>query len=156
MVEQSNLFLEDDILDQKNQEVSTTKYLIFSANNLLFGIDTENVVEILTNQTITRVPMVPEYVRGVINLRGQPIPLLDMRLKLGNMCETSDCMIVLNVGDTSIGIMVDSVRQIVDIEDRTILPVPTNNAQKYVSRMTSLPDGKGTALMLDCAMLLED
>lgn len=140
----------------KELDMTTTKYLIFQTNDLLFGIDTTNVVEIITNIAVTRVPMVPNYVRGVINLRGQPIPLLDMRVKLGTLCETSECVVVLNVAETYIGIMIDSVRQIVDILDSAILPVPTNNSQRYASRMASMPDGKGTVLILDCDLLLAD
>lgn len=137
-------------------EVVTRKFLTFQTDNLLFGVDAEDVVEIITNHVITLVPMVPAYVRGIINLRGQTIPLIDMRLRLGITPQENDCIIVLNLSDMLVGILVDTVCQIIDIPVDNILPVPAHNAQKYVSGMTTMPDGSGTMQVLDCALLIAD
>lgn len=138
------------------EEVVTRKFVTFRTENLLFGIQVEDVVEIITNYPITRVPMVPLYVRGIINLRGQTIPLLDMRMRLNIAPADNDCIIVLNVNEMQIGILVDTVCQIIDIPVDTILPVPSHNAQKYVSGMSAMPDKSGTMLVLDCPLLLGD
>lgn len=138
------------------EEVVTRKFVTFRTENLLFGIQVEDVVEIITNYPITRVPMVPPYVRGIINLRGQTIPLLDMRMRLNIAPADNDCIIVLNVNEMQIGILVDTVCQIIDIPVDTILPVPSHNAQKYVSGMSAMPDKSGTMLVLDCPLLLGD
>ena len=61
-------------------EIATEKYLIFSSDNLMYGIKAEQVKDIITDYAITGIPQVPNYVRGVINLRGQIIPMLDIRL----------------------------------------------------------------------------
>ena len=126
-------------------EIATRKFLTFQTDNLLFGIAAENVVEIITSHTITRVPMVPSYVRGIINLRGQTIPLIDMRLRLNIEPTDTDCIVVLNIDEMQIGILEQSIRA-----------VPEHNAQKYVSGMSSMPDGSGTMLVLDCHLLLSD
>lgn len=136
-------------------EVATRKFLTFQTDNLLFGVDAEDVMEIITNHVITLVPMVPSYIRGIINLRGQTIPLIDMRLRLSIEPQENDCIIVLNLNEMLIGILVDTVCQIVDVPVDSILPVPAHNAQKYVSGMTKMPDGSGTMQVLDCALLIE-
>lgn len=144
-------------LDKKDlNETVTKKYLTFQTDNLMFGIEAESVIEIITNYPVTKVPMVPDYVRGIINLRGQTIPLIDMRLRLSLMPENTDCIIVLNVNEMQIGILVDMVKQIIDIPVETILPMPAHNAQKYVSGMCAMPDGSGTMLVLDCSLLLQN
>ena len=140
--------------EDNTAEIAMRKFLTFRTDNLLFGVDAENVVEIITNHVITQVPMVPTYVRGIINLRGQTIPLMDMRLRLSAEPRDNDCIIVLNLNEMPIGILVDTVCQIIDIPVDTILPVPVHNAQKYVSGMTTMPDGTGTMLVLDCELLL--
>ena len=143
-------------LDKKElTEVATQKYLTFQTDNLMFGIEAESVIEIITNYPITKIPMVPDYVRGIINLRGQTIPLIDMRLRLSLMPVDTDCIIVLNVNEMQIGILVDTVNQIIDIPVETILPMPAHNAQKYVWGMCAMPDGSGTMLVLDCSLLLQ-
>ncbi|MFR3785942.1 chemotaxis protein CheW [Agathobaculum desmolans] len=142
--------------EDNTAEIAMRKFLTFRTDNLLFGVDAENVVEIITNHVITQVPMVPTYVRGIINLRGQTIPLMDMRLRLSAEPRDNDCIIVLNLNEMPIGILVDTVCQIIDIPVDTILPVPVHNAQKYVSGMTTMPDGTGTMLVLDCELLLAE
>ena len=78
-----------------------------------------------------------------------------MRLRLSLMPVDTDCIIVLNVNEMQIGILVDTVNQIIDIPVETILPMPAHNAQKYVSGMCAMPDGSGTMLVLDCSLLLQ-
>lgn len=160
MSDENMLFATEDeqmaALNKKElNEVATKKYLTFQTDNLMFGIEAESVIEIITNYPITKIPMVPDYVRGIINLRGQTIPLIDMRLRLSLMSIDTDCIIVLNVSDMQIGILVDTVNQIIDIPVETILPMPAHNAQKYVSGMCAMPDGSGTMLVLDCPLLLQ-
>ena len=150
------LFAREDQLDDYTDqppEISTEKYLIFSSDGLMYGIKAEQVKDIITDYAITYLPQVPPYVRGVINLRGQIIPILDIRLRMGKMpCE--DCsIIVIDVDGTQAGILVDSVAKMVDVPQENILPMPSQNAQKLISGMCSLPEG-GTMLVLDCDLLL--
>ena len=136
-------------------EIATEKYLIFSSDNLMYVIKAEQVKEIITDYAITGIPQVPNYVRGVINLRGQIIPMLDIRLRLGKAPQDNFCGIVVDVDGNMVGILVDMVEQMVDVPLGDILPVPTNSGQAMVSGMSTLPDGN-TMLELDCGLLLHD
>ncbi len=142
----------DDYTDQ-SAEITTEKYLIFSSDGLMYGIKAELVKDINTDYTITYLPQVPNYVRGVINLRGQIVPIVDIRLRLGKMPQESLCCVVVNMDGNEVGILVDMVEQMVDVPLSNILPVPTSSGQAMVSGMCTLPDGH-TMLELDCNLLL--
>ncbi len=144
----------DEYTDQI-PEISTEKYLIFSSDGLMYGIKAELVKDINTDYTITYLPRVPNYVRGVINLRGQIVPIVDIRLRLGKLPQDSFCCVVVNVDGNEVGILVDMVEQMVDVPLDAILPVPTSSGQAMVSGMCTLPDGH-TMLELDCELLLHD
>lgn len=134
------------------------RYLTFRTDNLTFGVSTNYIIEIITNHVITPLPMVPNYVKGVINLRGQVVPIIDIRLRLGKPAidyTGSSCVIVLNVDSISIGIIVDSVEQVLDIDYSRISPVPANNREELVSGMISLPDNN-VVLLLDCETLVNN
>lgn len=135
-------------------QVQTEKYLLFLSNNLLFGVPAAAVEEIITNHTITGLPLVPEYIRGIINLRGQIIPIVDICCFLGRDEETNSCIIILQTQDTQIGILVDQVEKMVDIPVGSIVATPSQSTQRLVSGMCSLEDGQ-TMLAFDCAQLLE-
>ncbi|MDR0926118.1 MAG: chemotaxis protein CheW, partial [Hungatella sp.] len=117
------------------QTEATERYLTFRTENLTFGVSTNYIIEIITNHTITAMPMVPGYVRGIINLRGQIVPIMDIRSRLGKPdieYTSSSCIIVLNVDSVFIGIIVDSVEQVLDIDYSRISPVPANNREELV------------------------
>ena len=92
----------DDYTDQI-PEIQTDKYLIFSSDGLMYGIKAGQVKDIITDYTITYLPRVPDYVRGVINLRGQIIPMVDIRLRLGKPSEDNSCGIVVDVEGNMVG-----------------------------------------------------
>ncbi len=144
---------QEDNYTEQPPELQTEKYLIFSSDGLLYGIKAEQVKDIITDYAITYLPQVPGYVRGVINLRGQIIPMLDIRLRLGKMPKDSLCGIVVEVDGNMVGLLVDMVEKMVDVPLDSILPVPTTNSQATVSGMCTLPDGD-TMLELDCDLLL--
>jgi len=154
MPEENVLFArESDIpAEEAAPKLQTNKYLICISEGLLYGIDAEQVETIITDHTITRLPRVPHYVRGIINLRGQIIPIIDIRLRLGKPQAEESCIIV---GSDCMGILVDGVDKMVDVSRDSILPMPTQNPQKLISGMCSLPDG-GTLLILDCGLLLHE
>lgn len=109
----------------------TRQYLTFQLGEEVFAIDVSHVREILEFSTVTKVPKTPEYMRGVINLRGSVVPVLDMRLKFGmTMTEktVNTCIIVVEVsldGETTIiGALVDSVQEVFELEPDKIEPAP--------------------------------
>ena len=130
---------------------STERFLTFMSDGLTIGVSTNYVTEIITNHTITIIPLVPDYVKGIINLRGQIIPIIDIRLRMGKPSidyTSTTCIIVLNIDDTNLGIIVDSVQQVIDIDKAQISPVPTENHQELINGMISLSE-RSVLLFLD-------
>ncbi len=152
------LFAREDEMEALNtvdDTVDSQKYLIFMAGHLKLGVVAEDVVEILNNQLITYLPMLPDFIRGIINMRGQMIPILDIRARLGMEPKEDDSLVVvINLGDVQLGILVDAVDQMLDIPKSNLLPMPANSTQLLVSGMCSLPDGSGTMMVLDCEQLM--
>ena len=152
------LFAREDEMEALNtvdDTVDSQKYLIFMAGHLKLGVIAEDVVEILNNQLITYLPMLPDFIRGIINMRGQMIPILDIRARLGMESKEDDSLVVvINLGDVQLGILVDAVDQMLDIPKSNLLPMPANSTQLLVSGMCSLPAGSGTMMVLDCEQLM--
>ena len=143
-------------IDNLEAYENTEKFLNFSSDGLLFGINTKYVTEIITIVKPTPLPMVPSYVKGIMNLRGQLIPIVDIRLRLGKYeieYDEKACIVVIEYEGTSIGIIVDTVVNVVDIAIDNISYMPENNREEMVSGMISLSD-KETLLILDCELLL--
>ncbi|MBF0501736.1 MAG: chemotaxis protein CheW [Candidatus Riflebacteria bacterium] len=109
----------------------TTQYLTFKLGEEIFAVDVAQVREILDFTTVTKVPQTPEFMRGVINLRGSVVPVVDMRLKFG-MSRTeksvNTCIVVVEVTLESetliIGALADSVQEVVELEPGQIEPPP--------------------------------
>jgi len=134
------------------------RYLTFRSDNLIFGVSTNYIIEIITNHVITAMPVMPNYVKGIINLRGQIVPIIDIRLRLGKPAieyTNTTCVIVLNVDSIFIGIIVDAVEQVLDIDYSKISSVPASNREELVSGMLSMPDNK-VVLLLDCETLVNN
>jgi len=103
------------------------KYLTFTLGSEDYGLEILKVREIIRMMNITAVPQVPAYVKGVINLRGKVIPVIDLRLKfqmpaLETSAET--CIIIINIKDALIGIIIDKVKEVLNISQENIEMVP--------------------------------
>jgi len=116
---------------EENNAISSQQYVTFSLGEELFGVEVSRTREILSLTPVTKVPQTPDYLLGVINLRGQVVPVVDMRLKLGLPAgdETEDtCIIVVDVlvdGETiTVGAQADAVREVMDIRSDQIEPPP--------------------------------
>ena len=111
--------------------MEVTQYLTFKLDDEVFGLDIAKVREVLDFTIITKVPRTPEFMRGVINLRGSVVPVVDLRLKFG-MSRTEQavntCIIITEVsvdGDTTIlGALADSVQEVMDLGPDHIEPPP--------------------------------
>ncbi len=117
-------------MEDSNAAISH-QYVTFSLGEELFGVEVTRAREILSVTPVTKVPQTPEYLLGVINLRGQVVPVVDMRLKLGLPVgeETEDtCVIVVEVqidGESIIvGALADAVREVLEIRSDQIEPAP--------------------------------
>ena len=109
----------------------TTQYLTFKLDQELFALDIGKVREVLDFTSITKVPQTPDYMRGVINLRGSVVPVVDLRLKFGmTMAEhtVNTCIIIVEVemdGEKVVmGAMADAVQEVLDLEPDQIEPPP--------------------------------
>ncbi|MFA7405074.1 MAG: chemotaxis protein CheW [Pelobacteraceae bacterium] len=109
----------------------TVQYLTFKLSDEIFALDVAKVREILEITNITKVPQTPEFMRGVINLRGSVVPVIDMRLKFGMSATeqtVNTCIIVVEInmdGDTTVlGALADSVQEVVEMEPDSIEPAP--------------------------------
>ena len=116
---------------EENNAISSQQYVTFSLCEELFGVEVSRTREILSLTPVTKVPQTPEYLLGVINLRGQVVPVVDMRLKLGLTAgaDTEDtCIIVVDVqvdGEViTVGALADAVREVMDIRSDQIEPPP--------------------------------
>ena len=116
---------------QETNILSSQQYVTFSLGGELFGVEVTRAREILSVTPVTKVPQTPGYLLGVINLRGQVVPVIDMRLKLGLPVseETEDtCIIVVEVqvdGEALIvGALADAVREVLEIRIDQIEPAP--------------------------------
>lgn len=150
---------ENTMLDNPGDEgtiLSTERFLTFNTDGLTLGVSTNYVTEIITNHTITMLPLVPAYVKGIINLRGQIVPIIDIRLRMGKTAidyTNTTCIIVLNIDTVQIGVVVDAVQQVVDIDRSKISPVPVEDQQELITGMLSQED-RSVILFLDCEGLI--
>lgn len=115
---------------EKNSEINS--YLSFRLDSEVFAANVSRVINILEMQPITKVPQSPEYMKGVINLRGRVLPVVDLRIKFGlpEAATTVDtCIIVLNIElegeEIMVGAMVDAVKEVLELKDEDIAPSPT-------------------------------
>ncbi|MDY6796633.1 MAG: chemotaxis protein CheW [Actinomycetota bacterium] len=108
-------------------ERNTNKFLTFNLGEEEYGLEILKVREIIGLMHITRVPRMPDFVRGVINLRGKVIPVIDLRLKFGmsaNEDTEETCIIVVDLDDKLMGALVDRVSEVLDIPDDDISETP--------------------------------
>lgn len=140
------------------EDASTAQYLTFSLGEESFGIPIGHVIEIVGMQSITNVPHVPSYVKGVINLRGQVIPVMDVRLRF-HMPEldyhSRTCIIVVRVQDSDIGLIVDVVQEVITISVAEVEPPPQLGAGRVTQFIEGIAKIQGDVKMiLDVPQLL--
>ncbi len=149
----------EQAMDATQEELESTS-LTFYIGDTMYGLPLTNVVEIINVQPIAKVPGTPVYVKGVINLRGGIVPIVDVRLKFGQMEKEYDeftNIIITLLGDSQVGLVVDRVSNVVRSEavDTSQLPefstVNTNRYMTTVSRM-----GSQLIMNLNCETILED
>ncbi len=150
--------IEEDLIEQQ-EDTQKGRFLTFPLGDESYGIEIRYVTEIIGIQPITQVPELPEYIRGIINLRGKIIPVMDARIRFRKpFMEYNDrtCVIVIDVNDVSIGLIVDSVSEVISIPDEDIVPTPSlqqvNN--RYIKGIGKI--GNEVKLLLDCKKILNE
>lgn len=157
-----NIVAEEDHDITENQNMQIDKYMTFKSGNEHFGLEIQYVIEIIQLQTITLIPETEEYIKGIINLRGKVIPVIDVRLRFHQKpFEYNDrtCIIVINVKSIVVGLIVEKIAEVVEIKKENILPPPKLGRadkvhSKYVYGIGKV--GDSVKLLLDPDKLLND
>ena len=135
------------------------KVLTFTVGDSTYGIELELVTEIVGIQPITEVPEVPAAVKGIMNLRGRIVPVIDIRSKFGweeAPYHDRTCIVILEVRDQVVGLIVEAVSEVVAIPRREILQPPgfhANAQDSYIKGIVRI--GDQIKMILDCNRLLD-
>lgn len=136
------------------------KVMTFYIGDQIYGIEIQNVVEIIEMAPITRVPHMPAYIKGIINVRSKVVPIVDIRTRFGKEeipYTSRTCTIILTLDDMTVGIIVDSVADVEDIHSGDISATPearTVNTNAFIQYMIRSKDT--VKLILDVEKLLGD
>ncbi len=149
----------EQLLDEDTQK---GKFMTFQTGKEYFGINISYVNEIIMMQPITAIPESESYIKGLINLRGKIIPVIDVRIRFKmEPKEYTDrtCIIVINVKSTVVGLIVERIAEVDNIKESDIVPPPTlrrkgNEANKYVYGLART--GETVKLLLDPEKLIKD
>jgi len=135
-------------------------YLTFELDNEYYGLWIGYVTEIIGILPFTEVPELPAYVRGIFNLRGRIIPLMDLRLRFQKKFIAYDersCVIVIDVEDNTVGLIVDSVSEVIAFEEADIIEQPmlsSGVSNQFIKSIGKV--GNEVKLLLDCDKLLSN
>ncbi len=152
--------LEEDALYLEDEDTQKDKYLTFHLAGEDYAIAVKHVVEIVGLQRITEVPDTMTFVKGVINLRGKIIPVIDVRLRFRLEARTYDertCIIIVDIGEATVGLIVDKVSEVMDIPENQVSPPPKTtkgSRNRYIQGFGRTDDQ--VKLILNVEMLLTD
>jgi purine-binding chemotaxis protein CheW len=134
-----------------------TEYLSFKVGAEEYGIDILRVQEIRGCDAVTRIAHTPQFIRGVINLRGVIVPIIDLRIKFGlgeARVDAFTVVLILNVARRTLGVVVDSVSDVLQLASEQIRPAPQFSSQVDVSHIVGLgtvppgPDGTDERMLI--------
>ena len=150
--------MEDEVYE--DEDTQKDKYLTFNLAGEDYGIEIAFVTEIIGIQKIVEAPDMPDFIKGVINLRGKVIPVMDVRARFKQAHRDYDdrtCIVVVNVEDYTVGLVVDEVREVADIPEAQVEPPPKSGRNKkssFIKGMGKLDDE--VKIILDVEQLLYD
>src|SRR5262249_15268003 len=149
--------LRERVMTTAREGVERTQYLTFSVAGEEYGLPVLKVREILEYGTLTRVPRTPDYVRGVINLRGRVVPVVDLAVRFGlaaSAVTSRTCVVIVELvldGEPVVmGILADAVSQVVELGVDEIEPPPSFGTHVEVAYLNGMGrSGRGFVLLLD-------
>lgn len=146
-------------VEEEDEDTQANKYMTFRIGMEAYGIGIRHIREIIEMQKITTVPDMPVFVKGVINLRGRVIPVVDLRLRFGldeRRYDDRTCIVITEIRSSSIGFIVDTVEEVAEIMGKDIEPAPTfrsnSERDKYISGIGKI--GETVKILLDVERLL--
>ncbi len=148
------------VVDEEQEDTQEGKFLTFSLGSEEYGIEIRYVTEIIGIQKVTDLPDMPHYVKGVINLRGKVIPVIDIRLRFNLDQRDYDertCIVVVTLDEMPVGVIVDSVSEVMDIPSEEIEAAPKvkkGEASRFISGLGKVEND--VKILLDIKYLLFD
>ncbi|HWQ50709.1 MAG TPA: chemotaxis protein CheW [Terriglobales bacterium] len=142
-----------------DEDTQKNRFLTFMVDSESYGLEISVVTEIIGIQEITKIPETPDFIKGVINLRGRVIPVMDVRLRFRKpplQYDDRTCIVVVDMQKLSVGLIVDSVSEVLSIQEEDIVPPPEFNTTKnrYVRGIAKT--GGSIKMLLDCNRLLTE
>ncbi|MBQ1171849.1 MAG: chemotaxis protein CheW [Lachnospiraceae bacterium] len=134
------------------ESYESIQYIVVKFGDEQFGIDIKYIDNIVRMQRITRVPNVPAYIKGVINLRGEVVPVVSLRLKMGleedEITKLTRIIIIKLENGEVIGVLVDSVKEVVTLDTREIEKVSYDSAEEKTNFISGIGKDKGELISL--------
>lgn len=150
-----------DFIEEMEEDTQKDKYITFKSNNEYYALEIRIVQEIIGIQAITEIPETEDYIKGLINLRGKIIPVIDVRLRFRQEpFEYTDrtCIIIISVKGTIVGLIVETIAEVVTITEDNITPPPSlgvgMSKNKYVYGLGKV--GNSVKMLLDPEKLIKD
>lgn len=144
MLDNEELLNVDEILYEDDEDTLTDRYLTFNIGKQVYAIEIRNVTEIIGIQKVTKVPNIKPFIKGIINLRGIIVPIVDVRKRF-NLPQVEynekTCIIVVNFNDVEIGLIVDEVAEVINIPVEDLSPPPETNKgseSKFIEAMAKI------------------
>ncbi len=150
----------EDINEELDEDTLKDRYLTFHLGKESYGIEIRHVTEIIVLQEITKVPDLPDFIIGVVNLRGNVISVMDMRMRFHLETREYDdrtCIVVVNVKDIAVGLLVDTVNEVLNIPEEQVDPPPKTHSgikSNYVMGMGKVE--KQVKILLDIEKILQE
>ncbi len=150
---------QERLLEAQAEDTMQDMYLVFTIAGQDYAIEIRFVIEIVEIMPITSVPFLPDCMKGIINLRGTIIPIMDVRLRFGleeQEYTEHTCIVVVNHGNLSLGMIVDAVQEVTTIgaEERMAPPITGMEASNYYIKGVCSAN-ESIRLLLDCEKLME-
>lgn len=143
----------------KPEEISAREYseiLFFAVDKSVYGIEIGLVEEIISMEAITVIPRLPDYIKGVINLRGKVVPVFSLRRRFGIEeipFDDRNCIVILSLENgTQAGFIIDRIREVMNIDKTKISNAPYGNSvneSRYIKSIIDIGDGE-IKMLLDC------
>lgn len=143
-----------------NDETLQERYLLFKLQQNIFAIEIKYVIEIISFLPITPIPKVPKYLKGVINLRGNIIPVIDLSMKLGGRADDyteRTCMIITQFQDYNIGLIVNQVLEVMPFKEEQISnPINSkeDNFKKFINGIVR--EQENLIFLLKCSEIVNN
>ena len=152
------IFTDDKI--KPEEDTLKDRYLLFSVDTEVYGIEIKYVTEIVGMHDITHVPQLPDFIKGIINLRGSIIPVMDVRIRFKKETTQYDgrtSIVIINFGNVSLGLIVDKAIEVATVVPEEILPPPEIKSSYHNLFVKGVSKFEGKIrLLLDCEKLINE